>query len=370
MSGTPVCTPPPGPSDLPAAFPSLHQAPPLAARAAVRLQQALTRLGAARGERLLLAVSGGADSTALACLAALAAERSGLHFVLAACDHGLRPGSAAECRFVETLGSLLHMPVHVLALHVDKAGPGLEERARHARYAALSLLMQEQRCDWLVTAHHAEDVREDMLLRLLRGTGWPALGGMAAADHERGILRPLLAVEPAVLRQVLYLLGIPYCEDESNQDVRFARNRVRHQILPCLRQEHSGLDRGLTDLAKLAAVDRAFFDEWTGRVLERSTLTAAGTMLRLFLPMEALRSCPGAVRLRLYLAMIQRLARLGARGQARASALYALDGAVEAGQWPRRFQLPGGMTLTLTGKGLQLCAAALQRAGNGAPEAR
>ncbi len=361
MAGSSDVAPPPDPQDLPAVFPSLRQAPPVAARAAVRLQQRLVRLGASKGDRLLLAVSGGADSTALACLAALVAARSGMFFELAACDHGLRPGSAAECRFVEALGALLHLPVLVLDLHLDKDGPGLEERARRARYTALRRLMRERRCAWLATAHHAGDLREDILLRLLRGTGWPGLGGMPASDHGRRVLRPLLDVEPETLRDVLSALGIPHCEDESNRDLRFARNRVRHQVLPALRGEHPGLDRGLTDLARLAAVDREFFDEWTSRVLERATLSATDSGMRLDLPMEAVLACPCAVRLRLYLAMVRRLSRLGAEGQARASVLFAMDDAVRSGRHPRTFQLSSGMRFALDGEWLTLHAPANRR---------
>ncbi len=345
----------PSAADLPALLPSLHQAPPLVARLALRLEKVLRRLGAVRGERLLLAVSGGADSTAMACLASLAAPQSGHSFLIACCDHGLRDNSAAECQYVHALAHVIGFPARTLQLNLNPGMPGIEERARRARYEALFRLMDEEQCSWLVTAHHADDMREDIMLRLLRGTGWPALGGMTARDTERRLLRPLLDAEPDALRQVLQLLGVPHCEDQSNLDLQFARNRVRHQILPALRAMNPGIDRSLLSLAHQAATDRDFFNETIDSILKKATLQRTEQELCLFVPMNILAASHPAVRLRLYLAMTRCLVRLGAGGQARASVLHALEAAVAAQRWPRIFQCPA-LVFTLTRDGLELRA--------------
>ncbi|MDO5536324.1 MAG: tRNA lysidine(34) synthetase TilS [Desulfovibrionaceae bacterium] len=349
-------TPPPapGPEDLPASFPTLGTAPAKAARLAIALEKQLRALGVREGDCLLCAVSGGADSTALACLMALVAPRLRLRAPLVTCDHGLRPESAAEADFVEALGRLLGLAVIRLTLALDRAGTGLEERARSARYEAMARVMEEQGAQWLVTAHHAGDLREDMVLRLLRGTGWPGLGGMEAGDAERRLLRPLLDVEPSLLREVLAELGIPHCEDASNLDTKFARNRIRHEILPVLERENPRLDRALMDLARLARVDAAFFAAETEKAMARCRRFESDGRPALFAPMAVLCELPSAVRLRLYMALVRALVRDGAKGQARAETLYRLDMALAARSWPGRYQLPGGLVFTLERKGLTL----------------
>lgn len=356
-----VFMPPPGRSDLPAALPSFAQLPPKAARLCLRVEKHLRGLRVRPGDHLVAAVSGGADSTALACLLALLAPRLEVAVSFVVCDHGLRPESAAEADFVEALGRLLKVRTLRFSLHLDSQATGIEEKSRAARYAVLKQAMREEEADWLVLAHHAGDLREDMILRLLRGTGWPGLGGMQEKDTERRLLRPLLDLEPQSLRDFLTMLAIPHCEDPSNQDTRYARNRVRHEIMPRLRQENPNLDRVLLDLARLARVDAEFFEREVEQVLAECRLTDDENGISLFLPIQDLAENPRAVRLRVYMAMVRELARKGAAGQARAETLFQLDQALENRQWPKTFQLPGGMCFTLDKKGL-FCTATRMRA--------
>ncbi len=346
----------PGADSLPPAFPSLRQAPPRAFRTALTLENTLKRLGVRRGDRLLLAVSGGADSTALVCLTALLRDSLSLSLHLAVCDHGLRPESRAEAEFVAALGKLLNLPSHCLPLRLDPAGPALEERARKARHGALARLREELGAAYILLGHHAGDLSEDILLRLLRGTGWPGLGGMPEKDDRRRVLRPLLDLSPALLREILAELGMPHCEDPSNADRRFARNRLRHELLPGLRAENPGLDRALGDLAKLARIDAAFFAETTDAVLEKCPVRREDGRITLFIPGDRLSGLPKALRLRLYLAAIRQLVREGAEGQARAATLFQLDEAFLQGRYPGTFQLPGGLSIALTREGLRLRA--------------
>ena len=337
--------------DLPRRFPSLHEAPSACARLALALQKSLEELGVRRGERLLLAVSGGADSVALASLCALLRERFPLKLGMLACDHGLRPESAAEVRFVQALGELLDIPCETCALTIPKDGAGIEERARKARYRALEDARRRAKARYMVLAHHAKDLAEDIVMRLMRGTGWPGLGGMAQKDEERHILRPLLFVEPGELRDFLQELGIPHCEDPSNLDTRYLRNRIRHTILPLLERENPGLLKSLQGLALLAREDAAFFEEQLGPVLALCRMEESCGTVTLALPEKVVKGLAPSLSLRLFLELLRRMNREGGvAGQARSGTLFGIAQALRKAQRPRTFQLPGGISLTLTGK--------------------
>ncbi len=340
----------PSPEDLPAVFPALNKAPAMAARLTLETEKKLRKLGIAEGARLLVAVSGGADSTALACLAALLAPRMHLAISMLSCDHGLREESPAEAVFVRALGDLLGIPVISVSLSIDRQTAGIEEQSRNARYAAYAKALQDTQSDWILTAHHAGDLREDMLLRLLRGTGWPGLGGMQAKDERRRLLRPLLETEPAILRAFLASLNIPHCEDASNLDTRYARNRIRHELLPRLEEESKGINSSLMELARLASVDRDFFEAETARALEHCRLSEKDRSY--FLPMQLLVSLPQAIRLRLYMAAIRRIAMIAGHGQARSATLFQLEEALQMKHWTKTFQLPGSLELKLSRKGV------------------
>jgi tRNA(Ile)-lysidine synthase len=167
------------------------------------------------GTPVTCAVSGGADSTALIALAVAAGcQATAIHI-----DHGLRPGSAGEADVVRRTGDRLG--VSVRSTRIDLAdGPNLEARARSARYAHLP--------HDVMTGHTADDQAETVLLNLLRG----AAAGMAAMRPGRR--RPLLALRRADTEWVCEAMRLDTVDDESNDDTRFLRNRVRHEALPML----------------------------------------------------------------------------------------------------------------------------------------
>lgn len=168
------------------------------------------------GSAVTCAVSGGADSTALALLAV----EAGCIVTIVHVDHGLRPGSADDAAVVQRTAALLGVPCTVHTVAVGE-GPNLEARARAARYAVLPADV--------LTGHTADDQAETVLINLLRGA---AASGLAAM--RPGPTRPLLALRRADTVEVCCLAGIATADDESNADPRFVRNRVRHEVLPLL----------------------------------------------------------------------------------------------------------------------------------------
>ncbi len=170
----------------------------------------------AQGTPLTCAVSGGADSLALLVLAAAAGcAPTAVHV-----DHGLRPGSAAEAAVVGEVADRLGVPWRSVRVDVVD-GSNLEARARAARHAALG----PDAC----TGHTADDRAETMLLNLLRGAGSDGLAALGPSPR-----RPILGLRRAETAALCAALGIEPVVDPSNDDPRFRRNRVRHEVLPLL----------------------------------------------------------------------------------------------------------------------------------------
>ena len=176
--------------------------------------------------RFALAVSGGADSGALAELARGWAAAAGATLIALIADHGLRAGSAAEAALTAARLNGRGMATRIIQLYC-LPGPALQERARAARYAALAQAARQAGCVFLLLGHHAGDQAETVAMRRLRGPG--GAEGMAAwaARQDVVLLRPLLGFTPANLRAFLRLRGIAWIEDPSNADPRFERVRLR-----------------------------------------------------------------------------------------------------------------------------------------------
>lgn len=184
------------------------------------------------GEAVLVAVSGGADSVALLDVLCVLRESLGLTLTVAHVHHGLRPEADTEAAGVRRLSASLGVACHVERVAVRRAPPweGLEAESRRARHAALERVACVVGAARIATGHTADDQAETVLMRLLQGAGPRGLGGIAPA---RGLLiRPLLETRRAAIEEYLGARGLTWTEDSSNRDVRFLRNRIRHDLLP------------------------------------------------------------------------------------------------------------------------------------------
>jgi tRNA(Ile)-lysidine synthase len=200
-------------------------------------------LGDSSARRVLCAVSGGPDSMAmLACLWELG-PRLQLTLEVAAVDHGLRAGAAAELALVAERAAALGLPFHVRRVDVAaarghrgagqdgaRAGRGVQEVARRLRLAALADLAAERDLDRVALGHQADDQVETVLFRIMRGTG---VAGLAGIPYLRApFVRPLLDVTRAQIQVYLRRRSIPFATDPSNVDPHYARARIRQEILP------------------------------------------------------------------------------------------------------------------------------------------
>jgi tRNA(Ile)-lysidine synthase len=184
-----------------------------------------------RSGRVILAVSGGADSTALMVLAQRWRRRRarGPDLVVATVDHGLRRGSRAEAKSVGALARRLGLSHQILPWRGAKPKTGIEATARAVRYRLLAELAQRLGAEAIATAHTLDDQAETMLMRLAAGSGPVGLAGMRPRDVRDGIvlLRPFLAVRKARLVATLAHAGIQWADDPMNADPAFARVRLR-----------------------------------------------------------------------------------------------------------------------------------------------
>jgi tRNA(Ile)-lysidine synthase len=213
----------------------------------VRFARHLTRSGLLRGaRRVLVAVSGGLDSVCLLHMLRFGGRPAGLH--AAHFDHAMRPGSAGDALWVRGLCAAWDIP---LAYARARETPRGEAAARELRYAFLQEAATRSDADLILTAHHADDQAETVLFRLARGTG---LTGLAGIPARRGaIVRPLLPFTRAELVAYARRVGVRWREDPTNLELRYARNRIRHVVLPSLEAVRPGAAARIAHIAGLAA---------------------------------------------------------------------------------------------------------------------
>jgi tRNA(Ile)-lysidine synthase len=248
-------------------------AAPVSAAEAKALFASLLRFPA-----LVLAVSGGPDSTALLLL--IARWRGRLKVapkVLAVTiDHGLRRASAGEARAVKALARRLGVAHRTLRWTGKRPASGLQQAAREARYRLLALAAKSARASAIVTAHTLDDQAETVLMRMSRGSGLGGLGAMAresalpGSEREIVLVRPLLEIPKARLMATLARAKIEFADDASNRDPRFARARLR-TLMPALAREGlsaSSLARLAVRLRRADAAIEAAVDEAMQRLSE------------------------------------------------------------------------------------------------------
>jgi tRNA(Ile)-lysidine synthase len=190
----------------------------------------------ATGDTVVVGVSGGADSVALLRVLVVLSPSLGITVRAVHVDHGLRPASARDGDFVRRVGARLGVPVEVVRVTVG--GGSVEEAARVARYAALNAAADRAGAARIAVGHTADDQAETVLMRVLEGAGARGLAGIAAVRGR--IIRPLIDARRADVQVDLERARLPWIEDASNRDVRFFRNRIRHQILPVIARACEG----------------------------------------------------------------------------------------------------------------------------------
>lgn len=223
------------------------------------------------GDRVLVAVSGGPDSIALLAVLSELAPSSNVALEAAHYHHGLRPvESDRDAACAEEVARRLKIRFHLGFARPDGKAGNIEERARLERYEFLRDLAARLGCRRVATGHTRDDQAETVLMRLLRGSGIDGLGGIVPARAD-GIIRPLIECDRQLVVAYLRARDLPFCEDSMNQDRRFLRSRIRHDIMPGLRAINPRLDRTLAQVAEMAAADANMLDALAAAAVEACT---------------------------------------------------------------------------------------------------
>ncbi len=314
------------------------------------------RLNLPRHEAVVLvAVSGGADSVALllGLDELVRAERLKLDLIVSHLNHRLRGKiSEAEARWVKSLGTDLGYKVTVSSVDVKKraqrTGDNLEQAARRARYEFLAKQARAAQAKFVLTAHTVDDQAETILLNLLRGTGATGLGGIEpvrSLSTDSELVRPLLSwARRQDTENFCRLRHVDFHEDEMNSDEKFARVRIRRQLLPLMRTFNPKVVGALARTAELLRDDNLALEQGAKRLLELSiepdSGPASGEVNTLVLRWDLLSTAPRALRrraLRLWIALCR-----GDLKRIEHVHIVALEELLLGDRGGRVIELPGG----------------------------
>jgi tRNA(Ile)-lysidine synthase len=320
--------------------------------------------------RLVVAVSGGADSLcllgALLALRARGASSAPGEFVVAHLDHGLRGGEGqADAAWVEAFAA--EQGVRFIGEAIDVAAiarqerRSLEEAARSARYAFLRRVAADIEAARICVGHTRDDQAETILLHLLRGAGLSGLAGMAPLSED--IARPLLDLARADTVGYCKARGWRPREDRSNDDLRFARNRLRRELLPMLETYNPNLRETLARNARLIGEDHRYLDELANAIHRGAHVQRTDDAV--CLPLDWLRAQPLALRRRLLREVAADLTGDGVSLEARH--ISQLDALIDSGHTGKSLELPGSLRAFLDYAALVITSAPISLPAIGAP---
>lgn len=220
-------------------------------------------------DRVLVGVSGGADSVALLRILAALSSSIGFTVMAAHLNHGFRGEEAAlDARFVGWLCEGLNIPVVIdyvdIPAIVRAKGGSPQQVARLERFSFFARVSSEHKLNKVALGHHRGDLAETMLLKLVRGAGLSGLTAMAPMEkgiNDLTIVRPLLSVSREDIERYLSELSQAYREDSSNKKTEYKRNFVRHRVLPLLRELNPDAETALARASESVAIDAHFIDE-------------------------------------------------------------------------------------------------------------
>lgn len=293
------------------------------------------------GGHVLCAVSGGADSVCLLHWLNGLRDEYGFALTAAHYNHQLRGAQARrDEEFVRSFVQKCCPEVELIvgcgdvAAQAAQNGAGIEETAREMRYAFLREAAQQVGADVIATAHNAEDNAETLLLHLMRGSGLRGLTGIRPRRDD--LVRPFLTTRRRDIEAYLHVYGLPHVEDSSNADERFARNRVRRQLLPLLEDMQPQFVAHMGKTARWLAQDEEYLTQQAAQALDKMEETSGG----LCVPSAVIARQPDPLAVRMVRLLLDKLNADG--GKCTAEHLLAVVALCRSDDPSGRVSLPGG----------------------------
>jgi len=313
----------------------------------------LENCGVRSGERILIALSGGGDSTALLHLFLELRDERGFKIAVAHYNHRLRGKSSMDDEaFVRSLASRHDLPFSCGAASSDRSAPppgrSLQEGAREERLSYLLLTAGRRRCSRIALGHTADDQAETMIMRFIGGAGPPGLGGIPDASHDGRIIHPLLGIRKEEAEAWLRSRKIPFRRDPSNRRKIYLRNRLRLELVPLLLKDYNPrLVERLCDLSSQFRIDDDFLDSAARDVMAKGRFRGRSV----FFPSELLSSTHRALLARVLLASVRLISPGGKEfGSRHINTLIDGIGKSRALEW----DLPDGLTATWDRRGMTI----------------
>jgi len=230
-----------------------------------------------KGDRVVIGVSGGADSVCLLHILNRLKKELGISLHIAHLDHALRKESGKDAKFVERIATKLKIPIILKRVDIKRIAKklSLEEAARNIRLAFLLRVASKVEADKVALAHNFDDQAETVLMRILRGTGLYGLSGISLKRRmgQTIIIRPLLEIRRKEIEGFLKAEKIGFCTDKTNRDEVYFRNKIRRRLLPLLEKEYNkNIREVLFNLALSAGSDYECLKEIAARSFKGSKI--------------------------------------------------------------------------------------------------
>ena len=288
------------------------------------------------GQKALVAVSGGPDSVVLLYALYHLKKKYQLDLGIIHFEHGIRGNASLEdAKFVEKLAKDLHLPFYLgqgkVRAFAKKNRLCLEAAARQLRYRFFEEMMEKQEADRLALGHTADDQVEEILRRFIRGTSWVGLAGMPEVRGK--YVRPLIEITRTEIERALKENGISYRIDESNKDLRFYRNKIRHRLIPLMSEFNPCFKKEVLEMAEIWREEDAFIKKITDAAYKESVINKDNGLM---LDLRQFSKFQPVLQRRIFCKIFKTLCINFTRRHLRVLLKWAAPGGVH-----KRFSLPG-----------------------------